>query len=200
MMETTRFARCGLLASGIAGAFLVSLAAAPANAACGYTMTEHPLRGHFPVASGEPAPLASTHSAAADATPVAVAPRARTAKRGDWLRGDFPRAVAANPNPVRLTRVADGVELTADLQIPGSGMLRIEELTFQPGAAFDTDTMETAFICEMLAGELQAVVDVAFVQRSDGDVWPCPREQVSALHTNTGTTPAVMRVFHRIPQ
>lgn len=197
-MKTTQSARRVALVIGVAGASLIAFAGGPAAAGHGYMMKEHPLRGDFPLARGEAAPSSSTYGAAADAKSGTHASGSQAANRGDWLRGDFPRAATAHPNQVQVTRVADGVELRAPLQLLGSPRLRIEELTFQPGAAVDPFTTQTAFICEMVQGELEAIVDVAPVKRNDGDVWPCPTEQFSALHTNTGTMPAVMRVFYRI--
>lgn len=83
-------------------------------------------------------------------------------------------------------------------QILASAKLRIEELTVQPGAALATSTMKTAVICEMVRGELAALIDGTPVTLKGGDVWACPEERVSARHTNTGTIQAVMRVFHLV--
>lgn len=201
-MKPTQSTHRAALAIGVAGASLIYMAGGLVIAGDGYMMKEHPLRGDFPLASGDAAPSFLTHGngGIADAKSGARAQNSQAANRGDWLRGDFPKAAAVHPDPVQVTRVGEGVALTADLQIPGLTRLRIEELTFQPGAAVDPFTMDTAFVCEMVQGELEATVDIASVKRSGGDVWPCPTDQFSALHTNTGTTPAVMRVFHRIPQ
>lgn len=321
-MNTTQSARRTALAIGIAGASLIYIAGGPAVAGHGYMMKEHPLRGDFPLASGEPAPAASPHGNAADATArapgsravkrgdwlrgdfplagvttaprlpakattaaagadtaivdqerandaaflrraagaaraerpgseidgypitlhqlqsvqssrvressptptltmggmpasphqvavltprvtVRVADRRRVDRRGDWLRGDFPRAAASRPAPVLATKGADGnvrVYTEAASQIPGFSKLRLEEVRLEPGAALDVGKTTTAFICEMAQGELEAVIDGAAVTRGIGDIWTCPMAQVSALHTNTGTTPAMMRVFHLIAE
>jgi quercetin dioxygenase-like cupin family protein len=83
-------------------------------------------------------------------------------------------------------------------QILASAKLRIEELTVQPGAALATSTMKTAVICEMVQGELAAFIDGTSITLKGGDVWACPEERVRTRHTNTGTTQAVMRVFHLV--
>lgn len=93
-MEATQDAHRALLATGIAGAFLASLAAGPANAAHGYMMTEHPLRGQFPPAASQDAPAAAASRSAATVKPKTTASGYRASKSGAWLRGDFPTAAS----------------------------------------------------------------------------------------------------------
>jgi hypothetical protein len=198
-MRTTQSARRAALAIGVAGASLISFAGGSAVAGHGHMMKEHPLRGDFPLASSEQAPAGVKHGATTDAK--AHVPQSATANRGDWLRGDFPRTVAGTPAAVPTAQEGDGnvrVYTEAASQIPGFSKLGLEEVRLEPGAALDVGTTTTAFICEMAQGELEAVIDGATVTRGIGDVWTCPMTQVGALHTNTGTTPAMMRVIHLI--
>lgn len=103
-MKTTTFAHLAALTS-IAGAVVLALAAGPAQAAHGYEMQQHPLRGDFPTSNGKTESVTPAQGAAtASERPIARSYRA--VNPGDWLRGDFPRA-----EPVQITRDIDGVEV-----------------------------------------------------------------------------------------
>jgi hypothetical protein len=173
-METTR------IAAGIVGAFLTALAG-PTVAGDGRTMTENPLRGDFPtadVAAARPTDTAATsHLVIYQRPPVATV-------RANPLRGEFPIVVA------------DAFDLK---RYEGHSELRLEEVRLQPGVALDPGAMSTAFICQVMQGEVVAVAGEARVRRGAGDLWACPLK-AAALHENTGAIPAVLRVLHVIPE
>lgn len=196
-MKTTQFGRQAVSATAIAAAILVSFAVGPVSAGHGYGMTEHPLRGDFQRARGAPAHAEGRSAPAVQAGVAAAAPE--RAARGDWLRGDFARASSVAPAGIAGLDGNLRVFTDADTQIPGFSALRREEVQLLPGAALQIGA-ETAIICEMAAGELEAVLDGMDIRRSAGDMWTCPVSQAGVLHVNTGTTPAMMRVFHLIPE
>ncbi len=110
-MKSTRFVFIPALATGIAGAFFLSLMSGSASASCGYTLTEHPSRDHFAAASSSAQQSAQSdweertkHPLRGDFPYAAVNPPTGAAKEWDWqerttrpLRGDFPRAAAILP-------------------------------------------------------------------------------------------------------
>jgi nucleoside phosphorylase len=111
-MKTIHFARQALLATGIAGAVLASLAAGPVVAGHGLLMKEHPLRGDFPAANSETeAAVPATGAATAEARPAA---RQRH-EPGGWLRGDFPMAAESQAEPVTVVTRDSGQTWTCSV-------------------------------------------------------------------------------------
>ena len=176
-MITTQFGRQAVLATATLGAVLLSLGAGPASAGHGYGMTQHPLRGDFPVAQGVAQGM--TQGATAHVEQRAAPAVQEMAVRGDWLRGDFPRAPSGT---LTANAGADGdrkVLTEAESQAAGFPALRREQVQLLPGVALKVGAAETAIT---------------------GDVWTCPVTQARVLQVNTETTPATMRVFHLIPE
>lgn len=91
-METIQLTRRAAVLLAITGAILVTSAAGPASAACGYKMTQHPLRGHFPKAAADQTLNGHTAFTATTSRAGNLSLKQKAASRGDWLRGDFPRA------------------------------------------------------------------------------------------------------------
>jgi hypothetical protein len=166
---------------GIVGAFLATFGGGLALAEHGYSMKEHPLRGDFPTAdvvAVRPAYTATTNHLMIYQRPHAVAMREHP------LRGEFPAVVA------------DAVDLK---RYEGFSELRLEEVRLQPGAELDPDTMSTAFMCEVMQGEVVAIAGETRIRHGAGDLWACPL-RAAALHESTGATPAVLHVLHVIPE
>jgi hypothetical protein len=69
---------------------------------------------------------------------------------------------------------------------------------FPTAEAADSDAsaaeeVVTAFSCEVIQGEVEAVADGVAVLHGAGDMWTCPMKQASA-------SPALIRVFLPIPE
>ena len=92
---------------------------------------------------------------------------ANSAQNEHWLRGDFPTSSPA-------------AAVT-------SAFLAVNR------EASEVEKIETAFTCEVMQGEVEAVIDGVRVLRGAGDLWSCPLKQASA-------TPAMVRVFHAIAE
>jgi hypothetical protein len=92
--------------------------------------------------------------------------------------------------PGRTRRVVAEVPST----VPGFGMVRLVEVTWQPGAKSGPDTMKDAMVCEMSQGVLDETKNGQPIKRKVGDVWTCAVGDVD-VDVNNSTEPATMRIF-----
>ena len=101
-----------------------------------------------------------------------------------------PMGSVTEAGPGRTRRVVADVPST----VPGFGMVRLVEVTWQPGAKSGPDTMKDAMVCEMSQGVLDETKNGQPFKRKAGDVWTCAVGDVD-VDVNNSTEPATMRIF-----
>lgn len=77
--------------------------------------------------------------------------------------------------------------------IPGYPKIRLRENTYAPGSSWKS-TMTNDMICECTEGSLDVKADSVPFTAAKGYIWVCKKGIVEEI-TNSGSTPAVMRVF-----
>ena len=80
-----------------------------------------------------------------------------------------------------------------DSMVPGFSKVRLREMTYAPGAGGKAK-MQNAMICECSQGSLDITADDKKFKVKKGDVWTCSAGMIEAV-SNSGSTPATMRVF-----
>jgi hypothetical protein len=94
--------------------------------------------------------------------------------------------------------VAKGVTLQTvgevESSFPEFAKIRLDEVTWQPGARSGPSTMEHPMICEMSQGALDETKDGKPFTRKTGDLWTCAIGEVD-VDVNDGSSPATMRIF-----
>jgi quercetin dioxygenase-like cupin family protein len=80
-----------------------------------------------------------------------------------------------------------------DSMIPGFQKVRLREMTYAPGASGKAK-MQNAMICECTQGSLDVTADDKKFNFKKGDIWTCSAGMIETV-SNSGSTPATMRVF-----
>jgi hypothetical protein len=108
------------------------------------------------------------------------------------------RCAVAQAAQGEVREIATGVTLQTvgevESSFPEFAKIRLDEVTWQPGARSGPSTMEHPMICEMSQGALDETKDGRPITRKTGDLWTCAIGEVD-VDVNNGSDPATMRIF-----